>query len=341
MSQVVDHLAELTGFRDRDILDTTLVGVLRDLLRPLAVAICHVAGEEPNQHWLTRARIRAGDIAAESDPAWVELDALPALDAFPGRLACLRQQEPFEEGGATHKTYFPLLTDRDVIGVLEIESGADLDAEQLRMVSNMLRIYRNVQGLLDYSERDSLTGLLNRKTFDDTFYKTTSPAAAASQPADERRAALHERLPYLGVVDIDHFKAVNDQHGHLIGDEVLLLLSRLMRASFRFHDRLYRFGGEEFVVLLRCGDDEQARAALERLRAATESYPFPQVGQITVSIGFTRVGAADSPVEAFERADRAVYWAKSHGRNCVASYSTLVQQGEITEDHKRGDVELF
>jgi diguanylate cyclase (GGDEF)-like protein len=341
MSQVVDHLAELTGFRDRDVLDTTLVGVLRDLLRPLSVAICHVVGEAPHQHWLTRARMQRSDVAAQSDPVWVDLDALPALDAFADRLACLQQQEPLEVIGQTHMTYFPLLTDRDVIGVMEIESQGDLDAEQLRMVSNMLRIYRNVQGLLDYSERDSLTGLLNRKTFDDSFFKTAALAMPSSSPLDERRDSQIERLPYLGVVDIDHFKAVNDRHGHLIGDEVLLLLSRLMRASFRFHDRLYRFGGEEFVVLLRCAGDEQAAAAFERLRTATEGYAFPQVGTITVSVGFTQVRPDDNPGGAFDRADKALYWAKSHGRNQVASYSALVASGEIKQDERRSDVELF
>ena len=341
MSQVVDHLAELTGFRDRDVLDTTLVGVLRDLLRPLSVAICHVVGEEPDQRWLTRARMKRNDIAAQSDPVWVDLDALPKLEAFADRLACLQQQEPLEVIGQTHMTYFPLLTDRDVIGVMEIESQGDLDAEQLRMVSNMLRIYRNVQGLLDYSERDSLTGLLNRKTFDDSFFKTAALSAPSGSPQDERRASANERLPYLGVVDIDHFKAVNDQHGHLIGDEVLLLLSRLMRASFRFHDRLYRFGGEEFVVLLRCADDDQAAAAFERLRAATEGYAFPQVGTITVSVGFTQVRSDDNPGDAFDRADKALYWAKSHGRNQIANYGALVERGEIREDERHSDVELF
>jgi diguanylate cyclase (GGDEF)-like protein len=263
------------------------------------------------------------------------------LDAFPGRLQCLRQQEPLEIADGTHKTYFPLLTDRDVIGVLEIESATDLDAEQLRMVSNMMRIYRNVQGLLDYSERDMLTGLLNRKTFDDSFYKTTLQASATHQPADARRAAQPERQPYLGVVDIDHFKSVNDRHGHLIGDEVLLLLSRLMRATFRFHDRLYRFGGEEFVVLLRCAGEEQAAAAFERLRLNTEQYQFPQVGTITVSVGFTRVRPTDNPNVAFERADRAVYWAKGHGRNRVANHAELVAGGELVEGQKSGDIELF
>jgi diguanylate cyclase (GGDEF)-like protein len=114
-----------------------------------------------------------------------------------------------------------------------------------------------------------------------------------------------------------------------------------MRAAFRFHDRLYRFGGEEFVVLLRCGSDDDAKGAFERLRAATEVYAFPQVGRITVSIGFTDVRSGDNPSMAFERADKAVYWAKAHGRNQVAEHAALVARGELREGRKTGDVELF
>jgi diguanylate cyclase (GGDEF)-like protein len=341
MPHVVDHLAELTGFRDRDVLDTTLVGVLRDLLGPLSVTVCHNVGEEPHQRWLVRARLAAGDVAASSDSLWAELEDLPKLAEFPARLQCLLQQESVEVSGATHVTCFPLLTDRDAVGVLEVESRIALDAEQLRTVSSMLRVYRNVQGLLDYSERDMLTGLLNRKTFDDSFYKACAVSPSSQAPAEARREARPDLSAYLGVIDIDHFKLVNDRHGHLIGDEVLLLLSRLMRASFRFHDRLYRFGGEEFVVLLRCASDAHAALAFERLRQATEAYPFPQVGRITVSIGFTHVRSDDNPSTAFERADMAVYWAKSHGRNQVAKHADLVARGELTELQKAGDIELF
>jgi diguanylate cyclase (GGDEF)-like protein len=341
MPHVADHLAELTGFRDRDVLDTTLVGVLRDLLRPLAVTVCHQVGDSARQRWLVRARLAEGDVAATADSVWAELDELPKLEAFPARLECLRKQEPVEVAGTTHLTCFPLLTDLDAVGVLEIESRGDLDADQLRTVSSMLRVYRNMQGLLDYSERDMLTGLLNRKTFDDAFYKTCIATAEGQAPSEARREVRRGTRAYLGIIDIDHFKRVNDSHGHLMGDEVLLLLSRLMRASFRFHDRLYRFGGEEFVVLLRCGSDHHARCAFERLRAATESYAFPQVGRITVSIGFTEVRTGDNPSIAFERADKAVYWAKGRGRNQVAEHAALVARGELLESQKTGDVELF
>jgi diguanylate cyclase (GGDEF)-like protein len=122
---------------------------------------------------------------------------------------------------------------------------------------------------------------------------------------------------------------------------VLLLMSRLMRSSFRFDDRLYRFGGEEFVVLMRCADGEAAAHAFERLRGNVERHPFPQVGHITVSIGFTELKTGDTPNGAFERADKAVYFAKGHGRNQVRHHAELVASGHLADDAKIGDVELF
>jgi diguanylate cyclase (GGDEF)-like protein len=362
MSQVVDQLAEITGFRDRDLLDTTLATALRDLLRPVRVAIHRCVGGDADRRWLTRATLALRDVAAGADPLWTDLDDLPPLDAYPARLQALRQQEAVALAGPTHLVVFPLTTDREVVGVLEIESELPLDVVSHRMVGSILRIYRNFQGLLDYSERDTLTGLLNRKTFDDAFYKLAmaslgrsseplvDPAVAPAAPLagaaavgdDADRRVLPVRRPhYIGLLDIDHFKRVNDNHGHLIGDEVLLLLSRLMRSVFRFDDRLYRFGGEEFVVLMRCGSDQEAGLAFERLRAAVQGFNFPQVGTITVSLGYTRIKDGDTPNSAFERADRAVYWAKGHGRNQVRHYGDLTASGELVEKSKVGIVELF
>ncbi|UUX95702.1 sensor domain-containing diguanylate cyclase [Aquabacterium sp. J223] len=279
MPQLVEHLAELTGFRDRDVLDVTLVGALRDLLQPQTVAVYRLVEDGAGQRWITRARLSQTELVAVADSAWTELDRLPRLDEHPRRRDCLRHQQVLVESrGETVRTCFPLDTDREVVGVLEIDSTGPLGDEQRRLVTAILRIYRNFQGLLDYSERDTLTGLLNRKTFDETFLKTATagvaPSADALHPAPERR---RDAAPgwWLAVVDIDHFKRVNDNHGHLIGDEVLLLLSRLMRSCFRFHDRLYRFGGEEFVVLLRCHGEDEAAQALERLRGRHRGLSLP------------------------------------------------------------------
>ena len=342
MSKVVDHLAELTGFRDRDVLDTTLAGALRDLLEPERVAIHRCVGEEGGRRWLTRARLAADEAAATADPLWIEFDSLPKLAEFPARVAAIDSHEPVSVAGTPNVSIFPLFTDRDVAGVVEIESGKPLDQEQQRLVVSILRIYRNFQSLLDYSERDTLTGLLNRKTFDEAFYKLSGQASeAANAPAGERRHKGGTLAHFIGVLDIDHFKSVNDTYGHLIGDEVLLLLSRLMRSCFRYHDRLYRFGGEEFVVMMRCASDGDAGRAFERLRTSVAGYQFPQVGRITVSVGYTELKPGDTPSSAFERADRAVYWAKTHGRNQVSSHADLVRRGELADDSKVGDVELF
>ncbi len=342
MSHLADHFAELSGFRDRDILDVTLVVALKDLLHPKLLTFYRRIGEAGNERWLIRARQGEHDVAATSDPAWVEVDTLPTLDAFPQRLQAMTTQQVVVMPGPPHISIFPVTTDRDVVGALEIETAEPMSAESQRLVGSILRFFRNFEGLLDYSERDTLTNLLNRKTFDESFLKATSAQAVQAKIAnDDRRAGTSPHRHWLGVIDIDHFKSVNDNYGHLIGDEVLLLLSRLMRNSFRFHDRLYRFGGEEFVVLMRCSGEQDAAQALERMRANTEAYPFPQVGRITISLGFTEVKVGDTPSAAFERADKAVYFAKSHGRNQVRSHALLVESGDLEDDSKTGDVELF
>jgi diguanylate cyclase (GGDEF)-like protein len=341
MSELVDHLAELTGFRDRDVLDVTLAGAFRDLLHPRSVAIYRMVGDGDNQRWLTRARLVEGDAVATADPVWVDLEQLPKLADHPARCEALTGQTVCTEVNGAGLSVFPLATDREVVGVLELETDHPLDTEAQRMVCSILRVYRNFEGLLDYSERDTLTGLLNRKTFDESFLKISSSMHGHTGGGDTRRTAGPGSLYWLGMIDIDHFKTVNDTYGHLIGDEVLLLLSRLMRSSFRFHDRLYRFGGEEFVVLMRCDSELDAQRAFERLRVNTEGYGFPQVGNITVSIGFSELKSADSPSAAIERADKAVYYAKAHGRNQVQSYAELVARGELEVTEKVGDVELF
>jgi len=348
MTLVVEHLAELTGFRDRDVLDVMLVSALRDLMRPLSLGIYRVVGDSQQQHWLTRARIGERDTSAAADPLWVELESLPRLDERPERAICLREERVVERapgmGDEAALLLFPIVTEHEASGVLEIETKAPMPEEQRRTVLGILRIYRNFQSLLDYSERDTLTGLLNRKTFDECFLRlvvesSDGPGGLRAQGGGRRLGS--SKHAFLGVIDIDLFKRVNDTHGHLIGDEVLLLLSRQLRACFRFYDHLFRFGGEEFVVLVRCAKADDAPAIFERLRAAVAAYSFPRVGQVTVSVGISALRPGDTPSGAFERADKALYWAKQNGRNRVADFEVLVASGALVDSSRESDVELF
>ena len=343
MSQLVHKLADLTALRDRGELDGALLGAINDLVQPQVCAICRVVGDTKNERWLITAHMHAGQVDSISNSAWSHLDLLPKLADFPLREQAISLRQVATTSGNPCTTVFPITGNPSSSGVLELVTNAPLAAESLRLVSGVLRLYLNFQNLLDYGERDALTELLNRKTFDGAFLKATLEQSRTEFNAqDERRDSGATGSYWLAMIDIDHFKHVNDNFGHLIGDEVLLLLARLMRICFRFHDQLYRFGGEEFVVLMRCNGEPEALSALERFRMVTEQHIFPQVGHITISIGFSEVKTGDTPSGAFERADKAVYYAKEHGRNQVCSFAALIASGELTEQAANiGDMELF
>lgn len=195
-------------------------------------------------------------------------------------------------------------------------------------IFSFLQFYANYLALLDYSELDTLTGLRNRKTFDESFERLLSCADPDPSVEDQRRQVVGAPH-WLAVLDIDRFKQINDNWGHLFGDETLLRFSRLLKQSFRNGDHLFRFGGEEFVVILRAEDPEAAMFCLERFRKTLFETEFPQIGTVTCSIGFTQIDPAISPADILGRADEALYHAKGNGRNRTCHYETLVALGSI------------
>ena len=212
----------------------------------------------------------------------------------------------------------------------DVDEKDETDYDEI--VLGLTRIYGNQLKLLDYADLDTLTRLLNRKTFDEAFDRLLSSPSPGNLDDDteERRDLHHDDSPaWLCIIDIDHFKRINDSFGHLFGDEVLLRMGELLRKTFRGGDRLFRFGGEEFIVILNAADARLAEMSFNRFRYSVESHEFPQVGKVTCSLGFTRVSEMDVPTDAVGRADEALYYAKENGRNQVCSYEQLVAQGKI------------
>jgi diguanylate cyclase (GGDEF)-like protein len=345
MDDAISHLAALTAQRDRELLDVTLAQGVLDLLGSTSVGVYRLIGREDEvRRWLSCGLAARGQIAV-SDPPWVDLQALPLESEHPLRVKALATklaEQSLEEGGA-HLTVMPLPVEVGLPGVLEVRSEEPLSLRAQRTMQTVLKVFGNFQNLLESSQRDALTALLNRQTFDATFLKASMPVTERRADHAEGERRHNEASGYwLGVVDIDHFKRVNDGFGHLIGDEVLVLVARIMRQTFRHHDRLYRFGGEEFVILLRGGSEADAMSAFERFRANVAKYPFPQVQNVTVSVGFTEVRHQDTPNVAFARADQAVYRAKHQGRNQVLCHEALVRSGALASAESHiGDVELF
>ena len=244
----------------------------------------------------------------------------------------------------------PIQTAGGRYAVLTIISE-DIHQFNRQLLVGMVRIYENFHTVFHNSEVDTLTGLLNRKTFDKQLAKIVSgdetDSSDSTNPvqkwvSEERRHNDDECHSWIGVIDIDHFKRINDGFGHLYGDEVLLLLAQLMRKSFRGSDLLFRYGGEEFVVVLEATTKEDAFFVFDRFRKIVAAYPFPQVGTVTISIGLSRIETGCIVSTVFGSADKALYYAKSNGRDQVCFYEQLVEEGKIeSEVSGGGDIEMF
>jgi len=207
-------------------------------------------------------------------------------------------------------------------------------------------IYFNFRSFIDESQRDPLTGLLNRRYFDDCIHRAMdvigSEKSSVALDSLRRGADTRQLRHWLAILDIDHFKRFNDAHGHLYGDEILLLFSRIMEQTFRESDLLFRFGGEEFVVIMENASPAEAMAALERFRMAIHAHYFPQGERVTLSCGAVEVRSALSAASLLGKADEALYYAKKHGRNCTVMYEDLVARGELSDAiNPPGRIELF
>jgi diguanylate cyclase (GGDEF)-like protein len=239
-----------------------------------------------------------------------------AVGVIEGEVAYFRHVVPIVSGGGAS-------------ALLTLERDQLLCADGQRLAQNFARIYANHVCILNYGQRDVLTGLLNRRTFDDYL-------------GSRRRNTLLGGDQWVGVLDIDHFKQVNDRHGHVIGDEVLLGVARLLESGVREVDRVYRFGGEEFVILLDGVPAGHAATVFERLRQSIAGHRFPRVDRVTASLGYAMVSDGQTPLDALRCADEALYYAKHHGRNRVCNHEVLAASGELQpKTAVSGAVELF
>lgn len=169
--------------------------------------------------------------------------------------------------------------------------------------------------LEETSQRDSLTGLYNRKFFDEQITQEILSSRRYGWPL------------VLAMIDVDHFKQVNDRFGHGGGDAVLRSLSNQLRSMLRASDTLCRYGGEEFSLILPHINLENAGFLLERLRKAVENLkvdlPVGQQASITMSAGFAVLQDGLAPGQLVANADASLYASKRAGRNCVTAFKEV------------------
>ncbi|MBI1754173.1 MAG: diguanylate cyclase [Acidobacteria bacterium] len=164
-------------------------------------------------------------------------------------------------------------------------------------------LQRALDQLEEVAATDRLTGAWNRRRFEEAVLAEIALAHRRREPLS------------LLMFDLDHFKRVNDIHGHGAGDAVLAGTAQTVRMYLRASDSLVRWGGEEFLVMAPATRLEGALGLAEKLRAAVAAVEYPEVGQVTMSLGVSEYALGESLAEWIERTDRALYLAKSEGRN--------------------------
>ena len=348
MIELIHHIVRISARRDRTEINAAMVDAMEDLFYPRALTIhrCYPG---------LKKMVVFACAGINSEGRYIHNAYLPdyqycqPIDSMPLLKRCRKEMsivlDILEDG--SHRLVFPVISLDEPIYMIDITLPEDFSADRRVALMGLIEYFGNHIALLNYGEADTLTGLASRKTFDKHLFELLGKAdadnsASALSGNVRRQGGADNSHHWLAVCDIDKFKLINDNFGHLIGDEVLIMLGQLMRQSFRFDDQLFRFGGEEFVVVLQPASQESALKTLERFRKDVASTIFSRVGHVTISIGFSHLLPYDTPTDVIDRADEALYYAKQHGRNQVCNYESLIASGALVpKTVEKGEVELF
>jgi diguanylate cyclase (GGDEF)-like protein len=214
---------------------------------------------------------------------------------------------------STHRSLEQVITRMQSLAKGKINFSRRLERQQNDELGVLIHWFNKLSDKLekDYialqtiSITDKLTQLNNR-TRTDSFFPQAIKKAQKS----------HKALACV-LLDIDHFKSINDHYGHQTGDLVLQTLAQILKDQAAAHDFVGRWGGEEFVLILQGSDPQQTFQQIDELRNTIAQFPFPEVKNITVSFGISLITADDDQNSIIKRADECLYRAKEQGRNCV------------------------
>lgn len=336
--RIIDHIAEFTSLRDLELLEFSLLKSVYRMMQPYSIRFLKVDGQgiplKSTEFDERRHRVLYEDIWVGEEVQ----DVLQLMQDADIQEYVLRKDEFFIN-------CFNVLHDGHSDTLLFITTKKPLSKQESYMVSGILQIYSNFNHLLCDSQTDQLTGLANRKTFEDAIKNIFKIKYIDDDdfPDDHRaKSEKTEAVYWIAMVDIDHFKRINDTLGHLYGDEVLVLLAQLLKASFRKQDLIFRFGGEEFVIILRSEDRASCEGILERFRSSVESTDFPGIHTLTVSAGAARMEPDTFHLTLIDYADQAFYYSKNNGRNQVTFFDDLVAMNKAkVEPVESGEIDLF
>lgn len=213
-----------------------------------------------------------------------------------------------------------------------------LKGDEVQLIEGLAKVYENYQNILNASERDGLTGLYNRKLL--TTKIDSLLDRFLIQGASKSEVSHH--FHWVCIFDIDNFKKINDKLGHVFGDEVILLVTSIMKETFDEEDILFRYGGDEFVVILHPQTREEMEKTVHRFIEKVNMRDYGQAKRVSISMGSASINKQElNAITVLGFADQALYRAKQNGINQVAFYEDLIANGELEPLLPIDDVELF
>ncbi|MBD1582471.1 GGDEF domain-containing protein [Pseudoalteromonas sp. S16_S37] len=337
--ELLHSVVKLTRTRDVDSLESSLLSTIHEFIGCQEVSIYKSVSSKDAMYVECCLSLEVID---GKRYRWTQSEKIKSPSSE--LLSCLHSAciIAIQSNDGIEKRWIPItLTDKP-IGAISIVSKGLGSSEQV-LLNAFCCIYENYLTILHENERDKLTGLLNRQTFDKKLKQLIEKQVIKHYKAtklNQDREQHKETISWLAMMDIDHFKQVNDNYGHVCGDEVLLILSQLMDGFFRATDLLFRFGGEEFVLVFEPATREEIESLLNKFMELVRSTKFPFVNKLTVSIGVAKVGPYDFPIHVLENADKALYFAKENGRDQLCFYDQMAPSDKPLRDDD-GGIDLF
>ncbi|HVF77953.1 MAG TPA: diguanylate cyclase, partial [Solirubrobacteraceae bacterium] len=289
----------------RELFDTSASAVVRfDALTSSGVMLGASASDGADLVGTTfdlHSATASAEVFRTGHPARIDALDVPAEDPV---------SKTVQRFGLTGSIATPIHVSGELWGVVGVASdqqiavGAELRLERFAHLASLA--ITNLQALETLEHRaatDPLTGIANHRTFYDRL------------TSEFERARRYGRDLSVVLLDLDHFKAINDAHGHQTGDRILKEVAQRLAGEARVGELVARIGGEEFAWLIPESDQHVAYAAAERVRRAIERTPFADVGTVTLSAGVCSTTHARDAHQLMHNADRALYRAKEHGRN--------------------------
>lgn len=344
--EIFDSIVDMTKNQGSDEFGISVVSTIASIV-PNAIVALFVCNNYPWPHYRELTTLSAKkDESGIKQYLWdIEVPEATKkhLDKHFNKLLKLTVYQTVD---GVHHTFIPIYIENIVTYAIDISSETRF-SDHLDSLLAITKVCQNFYTILNLCEKDSLTGLYNRRTYDSKISSLLNKQqcnqmdSLKTNNGKELRVIDEKAETWLAIIDIDFFKKINDKYGHIYGDEVLLTLSQLMQQSFRLNDLIFRFGGEEFVVIFEPIKKEHAEEVLNKFKSIVSNHHFPMIGHITISCGFALLTKNRHPKTVFEHADKALYYAKEHGRNRVCNFETLIKEKQLEFNIEEGDIELF